>query len=108
MLSYSLAGDGVLYPLTGSPGRAVGDRLPSMWGKKYGYGGMGNAPKGALTPPDPGRGFPLPDMATRTRSDREGNEEFGSPEQSQSAGQGRAGWQTSSHVEIMFISAGPS
>lgn len=29
-----LAGDGVLYPLMGSPGRAGGDRLPSMGGKK--------------------------------------------------------------------------
>lgn len=31
---YLLAGEGVLYPLIGRPGRAGGDRLPSMWGKK--------------------------------------------------------------------------
>lgn len=30
-----LAGEGVLYPLTGSPCRAGGDNPPSMWGKKY-------------------------------------------------------------------------
>lgn len=31
---YLLAGDGVLYPLRGSPDRAGGDKLPNMWGKK--------------------------------------------------------------------------
>lgn len=31
---YLLAGDGVLYPLMASPGRAGGDKLPNMWGKK--------------------------------------------------------------------------
>lgn len=31
---YLLAGEGVLYPLRGSPGKAGGDKLPSMWGKK--------------------------------------------------------------------------
>lgn len=31
---YLLAGEGVLYPLMGRPGRAGGDRLPSMCGKK--------------------------------------------------------------------------
>lgn len=32
---YLLAGEGVLYPLMGRPGRAGGDKLPSMCGKKY-------------------------------------------------------------------------
>ena len=31
---YLLAGEGVLYPLMGSPDRAGGDMLPNMCGKK--------------------------------------------------------------------------